>query len=700
MSDLGVSISFNLRDRLTGGMRSIQAAVGRVGDAFKTTARSAEALEKELATVGKRVQNAAFLSLAAGRLEQNASRMRASVRENIDAIRPLEAAIGGLKSLDIENIDVIKRAGIDMQRQFAGMTSAAVVGAAYDIKSGISTLSDEGVADMTRAAVMTAKATKAQAAQMTSLFATGYGIFKRMDSELDDAQWGAKFSAGISSAVKLFKTTGEEMQMAIERSGSGLTLLGSPLEEQLTLLGMLKTSMRGEIAGTSVKTLAAQASTAQQAFDKMGYSISLIDAEGKLMPIAGFLRDLQAELGDTYNANIGDILKDAFGTQEAVTVIQNMWGMADAFEANQKAIGKATKQGLGYTNTMAKLMDANFDSLLKIHAQRWDLVRQAKGDALKPLLTALLPVTEIFARMAEAVMRVPILGPTVGVIVLGIVGLVSTLGALGSTMAGLSGTFAIISRAQYMMHLRNITLIGGFKALGSMMAGGLLKGLRFATVGLWQMAAAGWAAIAPFWPIIAIVAAVAGAAFLIIKFWAPISAFFVSLWGGIKAGAVKVWEAIKYVFGFSPLGMIIKNWDPIVKYLRGLWDKIGGIIEKMSAPFRNVGSMFRGATAGAMAGAMVAAAPMAGSTVAAAQMSGAAVSAAPVPATAGGGITPIERTIAEARTNNMSSTISAPITIHAAPGQNPEQIAAAVARELDARGRQAKASERAGLYDV
>jgi hypothetical protein len=80
-------------------------------------------------------------------------------------------------------------------------------------------------------------------------------------------------------------------------------------------------------------------------------------------------------------------------------------------------------------------------------------------------------------------------------------------------------------------------------------------------------------------------------------------------------------------------------------------------------------------------------------------MAGAAVSTAPLPASAGSGITPIERTISEARVNS-SSMINAPITIHAAPGQNPEQIAAAVSRELDARGRQAKASERAGLYDV
>jgi hypothetical protein len=179
--------------------------------------------------------------------------------------------------------------------------------------------------------------------------------------------------------------------------------------------------------------------------------------------------------------------------------------------------------------------------------------------------------------------------------------------------------------------------------------------------------------------VIAAIALLAGAAFLIVKFWGPISGFFVKLWGGIKIGAAKLWSVIKTVFGFSPLGMIMKNWEPIVNYFKGVWDRIGGVIEKITAPFRRVGAMFRGATAGAMAGA--------------------AVSTAPLPATAGGGITPIERTIAEARINNSSSMVNAPITINAAPGQNPEQVAAAVARELDARDRRGAAQQRARLYD-
>lgn len=50
--------------------------------------------------------------------------------------------------------------------------------AAYDIKSGIASLTDEGVAQFTELAALTGKATKSTTEEMGSLFATGYGIYK------------------------------------------------------------------------------------------------------------------------------------------------------------------------------------------------------------------------------------------------------------------------------------------------------------------------------------------------------------------------------------------------------------------------------------------------------------------------------------------------------------------------------------------
>lgn len=108
----------------------------------------------------------------------------------------------------------------------------------YDIKSGIASLSDEGVAEFTSLAALTAKATKSTAGEMTSLFATGYGIYKDYYSDLSDMEFGEMFSAGISDAVRAFKTSGSGMAQAIQNLGASATTAQVPLEEQLSVLGM------------------------------------------------------------------------------------------------------------------------------------------------------------------------------------------------------------------------------------------------------------------------------------------------------------------------------------------------------------------------------------------------------------------------------------------------------------------------------
>ena len=60
------------------------------------------------------------------------------------------------------------------------------------------------------------------------------------------------FSAGISESVKNFKTTGSGMAEAIKTLGASATTAQVPLEEQLSILGMLQATMSGSEAGTKI----------------------------------------------------------------------------------------------------------------------------------------------------------------------------------------------------------------------------------------------------------------------------------------------------------------------------------------------------------------------------------------------------------------------------------------------------------------
>ena len=69
---------------------------------------------------------------------------------------------------------------------------------------------------------------------------------------------------------------------------------------------------------------------------------------------------------------------------------------------------------------------------------------------------------------------------------------------------------------------------------------------------------------------------------LLINNWGPITGFFVKLWGAIKVGAGAAWEGVKTVLSFSPLALLINNWGPITGFFKGLWKGITGWFGSLS----------------------------------------------------------------------------------------------------------------------
>ena len=153
----------------------------------------------------------------------------------VEATCETKRAISELSSLGVEQLGMIEDAAKDFSNTWAGTTKSEFISAAYDIKSGIASLTDEGVAQFTELAGITATATKSSIGTMTNLFATGYGIYKDYYNELSDLEFGEMFSAGIAQSVKQFKTNGDEMSAAIQTLGASATNAQIPLEEQLSI---------------------------------------------------------------------------------------------------------------------------------------------------------------------------------------------------------------------------------------------------------------------------------------------------------------------------------------------------------------------------------------------------------------------------------------------------------------------------------
>jgi TP901 family phage tail tape measure protein len=526
-----------------------------------------------------------------------------------------------------------------------------------------------GVMDMADAAGADLAATSAMAADLV----VGFGLSAADLPRVADV---------LTAAFTTSKTTLDQLGEALAGVAPLASEVGLKFEDAAAMVALLgNAGIKGSAADRAIRSMMANlANSTGPAADLVSeLNLDLLDMEGNLRSPVAILGEMADAMKDMGSGERLAALSTIFDQRSAGGLAKLM---KDAGSGGILAYAKTLNESTGAAGRAAAQMDTAKDG--------FDRLTNAVSSLRAAFGTSLLPVVNLFAKilggLAAALMRFTekhrtwalILGLSVAIIG----GLASAIGGLASAFAGLYGSYQALSFASQWLSIKTGIQIVSFRTLSATMMGGLRKALLLTVSALARVAVAGWAAIAPFWPIIAVAALVAGAAFLIIKFWGPISAFFISLWGGIKVGAVKVWEALKFAFGFSPLGMIIKNWDPIVKYFRGLWDKIGGVIERMSAPFKRFA---------------------ASTTVSA--MAGAAVTTAPLPMMAGmPPMVSIERTISAARAEsgsriNAPSQINAPITIHAALGQSEEAIGLAVVQHLDRAQRDAEAQQRARLYE-
>ncbi len=494
-----------------------------------------------------------------------------------DSIRDVERAKGELATLGVKDLDAVVSRGQDMQRKLAGITADAFVRAAYDIKSGISSLTDQGVADMTASAMTVAKATKGQAEQMTSLFATSYGIFKKQMADITDAEFGEQFGAALAASVQQFKTDGSAMQQAIESAGAGAVNLGMQMTEQLSLLGMMQQQMQAGEAGTALRAFATNAAKAHESFAKMKVTterpvrVRILDDKGQLRAMPDILADLQARYGKTLDAFEAAEIKEAFGTDEAMKMINALYGQADAVRANVEALNDAAQKGAEFTEAMAGAADNNWDSTMILISQQLDVVRQQIGERLLPVVTRLTPIIgALFDKAFVWIDANPELVTGIGAVVVGIGALAAVMAPILLASSALISSWAVMSFGATRLALSVVGLGSGVGKAGK---GLIWLGRTVLPLVGKAILFIGRALIAN--PIGLAIMAIAGAAYLIYQYWEPISEFFAGLWQRIKGVFSWAWDWIKHLFlNYHPVGLIYAHWDKITSYFSRLWERI------------------------------------------------------------------------------------------------------------------------------
>lgn len=289
-----------------------------------------------------------FEGIKAGALSAGASGM--SLYQMINPAVDFNRAVGEVDSLGVagDALQALQGQAKQFSMQYGG-NAAEVIRASYDIQSAISGLQGKELGTFTVASATLAKATKADAATITSYMGTMYGIFKNQADTMGKGQWVEQLAGRTALAVQMFKTTGAEMSSAFTALGANATSAGIAAQEQMAVLGMLQSTMGGSEAGTKYKAFLAGVGNAQK---ELG--LKFTDKSGNMLGVEAILGKIKGKFGDTLDVKESDLLKKAFGSDEAVSMIKLLLNDTAGLSQNIDALGKVT--GMDKARQMAGKM--------------------------------------------------------------------------------------------------------------------------------------------------------------------------------------------------------------------------------------------------------------------------------------------------------------------------------------------------------
>lgn len=519
------------------------------------------------------------------------------VKKLVDVYGEVATAQGQIGSLGIEadGIAAITAKAKEFSNQWSGTTQADFIKASYDIKSGIASLSDAAVGEFTKIAALTASATKSSTAEMTSLFASGYGIYRKQFDEFApkvikgwatmsaaerDMKFGEYFSAGISASVQAFKTDGANMSSAISSLGAAATSANVPFAEQLSILGHLQATMSGSEAATKYRSFLGSAAKAGK-----DLGLEFLDAGNNLRSMPEILGELRDKYGDTIDALEEQELKKAFGTDEAIGLIKLLYPEVDTLKKSISGMDKTLGGGMKTTEEMAKKMQGPAEGM-GVLTQRIQNLTATVGKLFAPSMTFVAGVIGGAAIALDSFIdRFPILSQVVA-------GTIVALIAFKA--ASIAGRFAFSYFSDALVVGRKVMDFFAASTVRNNIVMALARVRTVATAGAMLFMAGTQKALAassavmtgaqwalntammanPIGLVIAGIIALIAVVALVIRYWEPLGAFFGRLWEGIKSAFSSAWEFIKGVLAWDPLAMITTYWEPLKAFFSTLWEWI------------------------------------------------------------------------------------------------------------------------------
>ncbi len=476
---------------------------------------------------------------------------------------------------------------------------------------------------------------------------------------------GDVLSATFTSSNTTLQMLGDTLKYAAPVASSA----GASIEEVAAMAGLLgNVGIQGSMAGTALRAsflrLSAPPKMAADALANLGVEVK--DLDGNLRPVPELLKELAQATEGLGSAERAAAIKQIFG-QEASAGMTEL--LKQASSGALDAYIQQLKKAQGTASVMAKKMSATTAGSLKRLGSALESVAISLGSLLLPTVAA---GAELFAGMASWISGAAQEYPFLAKVIVG-----ATVGLIALKVTAIAGAYAFTFLKGGVLSLVTAyrTLSAGLALAQLGMARmNVMSALSAARMGI--VTAAQWAlnmamTANPIGLIVAGIAALAGAAYLLIQYWEPIGEFFSGLWDGVKevtSGAVD-WLLGKVQLLSKPFELLGTAWDAVSGWL-------GSNDQNTSSKSASNRKLATAAVGTALATGPVMALP-----------------AATVDAL------PQIEAVSTTTQNQQTISIDAPITIHAAPGMDERAIANEVQKALEQRQARAESDRRSVLFD-
>ncbi|QXB06007.1 phage tail tape measure protein [Providencia rettgeri] len=362
--------------------------------------------------------------------------------------------------------------------------------------------------------------------------------------------------------------------------------LGVDLETAAVAAGKLgDAGIQGSMAGTGLRSilgrLAEPPKMAGEALDKL--KIKTRDAKGNLRQFTDILAELDKKTKKMGTAERAGLFKHIAG-EEAFSALSVLVDQAGSGQL--QAMIAEIKAAKGEAEKVAKTMTDNLDGDLKNLTSAYeDVGIQIFGGADSPLRDITKRVTDLISKFGQWAKKNPELVKQITMITLGLGAVLAVGGGITLMIAALIGPLAMAKLSLSVLGIKG----SGFLSL-------LIKPIKLIGAAFMML---GRALLAN--PIILIITAIAGAAYLIYKYWDDIVPYAKKLWNRVTEIFSQFWEGVKsYVLNWGLVGLVYQHWDEIVvitsrmwalvkKTISDKWDQIVADVKGLPERFKQIG---------------------------------------------------------------------------------------------------------------